>query len=249
MTLCVYALTGGAVRVSARGLAGERLQVYAHGAVAAVAGRLSRAPDPSPELLRRYDGAIRRLAESLPAVLPVRFGTCFDDPAELAFVLRSRGASLGRAVAHVRNRVQMTVRLIEDPLQRARPGEAGAAKPDSQARGGAPSVSPGSSSPRSPDSERPQRARISGTAYLQGRAEAVARANEIPGFEPVRDAVRRWVRDERVERRGAIASVYHLIPRTAADGYRRAIGRAAAGGGLRVVVSGPWPAYAFADTL
>jgi hypothetical protein len=238
VTLCVYALTGGAARVSARGLAGERLHVYAHGPVAAVAGRLSRAPDASPELLRRYDGAMRRLAGKLPAVLPVRFGTCFNDPAELAFVLRSRGASLVRALAHVRNRVQMTVRLIEDPEQRARIG-----------RRGAPLSAPVATGLPSALSRRPHRPRGSGTAYLRDRAEAVARDHDVAGFAPVRDAVRRWLRDERIERRGAVVSVYHLIPRASADRYRRAIARAAATCELRLVVSGPWPPYAFADTL
>ena len=216
--LWVYALTGGTARVAARGLAGERLRVYTQGPVAAVAGHLSRVPDASPEVLRRYDGAMRRLAESLPAVLPVRFGTRFEDPAELAFVLRSRGPSLTRVLAHVRHRVQMTVRLIDEPegLEPSRPIE-----------------------PR----------RGSGTAYLRARAEAAARDRDIAGFDSVRGAVQRWLRDERVQRHGAVVSVYHLIPRTAADRYRRAIARAAASSGLHVVVSGPWPAYAFADTL
>jgi hypothetical protein len=72
----------------------------------------------------------------------------------------------------------------------------------------------------------------------------------IPGSDPLRDAVARWVRAERVERhdRGRLAgSLYHLIPRGAADGYRRAIERAAVDAGLTTVVSGPWPPYAFAD--
>ena len=223
MTLCVYALTGGGARVSTMGLAGERLRVYAQGSVAAVAGQLARMPDASPEVLRRYDGAMRRLADTLPALLPVRFGTCFPDPEELAFVLRSRGPSLARALAHVRNRVQMTVRLIERPAR----GRGRARAPSAPVR------------PR----------RESGAEYLRARAEAAARDRDVAGFEIVRDAVQRWLRDERVERRGAVVSVYHLIPRTSASRYRRAAAAAAAACGLRVVISGPWPAYAFAGTL
>jgi hypothetical protein len=54
------------------------------------------------------------------------------------------------------------------------------------------------------------------------------------------------VRDERVETRAGVTSVYHLVPRAAAEAYRRALDRAAAAQGLRIAVSGPWPPYAFA---
>jgi hypothetical protein len=60
--------------------------------------------------------------------------------------------------------------------------------------------------------------------------------------------VKRWLRDERSERRGRIATVYHLIPGASGEAYRKAITRASADAGLQVTVSGPWPAYAFADT-
>jgi hypothetical protein len=73
---------------------------------------------------------------------------------------------------------------------------------------------------------------------------------QIPGAEPLRTAVARWVRAERVERldRGRLAgSLYHLIPRGGASAYRRAIERAALEAGVTMVVSGPWPPYAFAE--
>ncbi len=87
-----------------------------------------------------------------------------------------------------------------------------------------------------------------GAAYLRERAAAAAREREVPAFEPIRDAVRRWIRDQRVEKREGVASVYHLVPRASADAYRVAAERAAADNGLRVVVTGPFPPYAFADT-
>jgi hypothetical protein len=52
-----------------------------------------------------------------------------------------------------------------------------------------------------------------------------------------------------VEKRASIATVYHLVPRASAGAYRRALARAAAAEGVRVVISGPWPPYAFADPL
>jgi hypothetical protein len=50
-----------------------------------------------------------------------------------------------------------------------------------------------------------------------------------------------------VETRASIATVYHLVPRASAEAYRRALARHAADAGVRVVISGPWPPYAFAD--
>ena len=68
----------------------------------------------------------------------------------------------------------------------------------------------------------------------------------MPGFEPVKNAVRRWVRDERVEHRAGVSTVYHLVPRSAADAYRRAVQQSSAAAGLPAIVTGPWPPYAFA---
>jgi hypothetical protein len=46
-----------------------------------------------------------------------------------------------------------------------------------------------------------------------------------------------------------VASVYHLIPRASVPAYRRALQSAARDAGVRVIVSGPWPPYAFATTF
>jgi hypothetical protein len=227
VTLCVYALTGSAARVSSAGVSGERLRLVREGSIAAVVGELPRIPRPSPESLRRYDQTMRALTGALPAVLPARFGACFDDPDELRFVLRSRRLSLTRALAHVRNRVQMTVRVIARPAPPSGGRQGPTLRREARDAGG--------------------RAGQSGAAYLRARAERVADERDVPGFEPVRVAVQRWVRDERIDKRAQVTTVYHLVPRSSASAYRRAVDRAAAAAGLRIVVSGPWPAYAFAE--
>ena len=138
------------------------------------------------------------------------------DESELMFILSSRRASLARALTTVRGRVQMTIRVL--PRGRAED--------------------------RSTAQTGEERARVvTGRDYLAGKARA---ARAVAGFEPVRAAVARWVRDERVERRGGVSSVYHLIPRSSAGVYRRAVHASAASAGLRLTVSGPWPPYAFA---
>jgi len=85
--------------------------------------------------------------------------------------------------------------------------------------------------------------RWSGTSYLRSRQ----REQAVPAFAPLRAAVRRWVREERVEKRPGIASIYHLVPRGSVERYRSALERAAQDAGVRMVASGPFPPYAFAD--
>jgi len=73
------------------------------------------------------------------------------------------------------------------------------------------------------------------------------RERAIPAFEPIRAAVGRFVKDERVEKRADVVTVNHLVPRTAVTRYRAAVTRAAGENHLRLMVSGPWAPYAFAD--
>jgi hypothetical protein len=209
-----------------RGMSGEPLRVVKVGTVAAIVGESRRSPAPTRERLARYDAVIRLIAEHTSAVLPARFGTCFPDADELIFILRTRQVSLRRALRHVRGRVQMTVRVIGGKSQIPNPKSQ---IPTPEAR----SPKPG--------------ATTSGADYLRARAAAAAREREIPGFEPVRAAVMRWVRDERVEKRDRIATVYHLVTRRGAAAYAPAAQDSAAAAGLRVLITGPFPPYAFTE--
>ncbi len=193
---------------------GNRFRLVREAALAAVVADRP-GPPPTAAHLRRYDRTMHELAERFSAILPVRFGTRMAED-ELRFVLSSRRSALARALAHVRRRTQMTVRIV-------RPHAAGEQRVE-------------------PDMPRP----LTGRDYLRRRARTAAAARAVPGFEPVRNAVRRWVRDERVEHRAGVSSVYHLVPRSAVDAYRRALRRSAAAARLPAVVSGPWPPYAFA---
>ena len=130
-------------------------------------------------------------------------------------ILSSRHTALTRALKAVRGRVQMTIRVIA-PGDRTDEGKG--------------------------HEERSFSGVSRGRDYLTGKAR-VARA--VPGFAPIRRAVARWVRDERVEHRAGVSSVYHLIPRSSIDAYRRVVHATAAAAGVRLVISGPWPPYAF----
>jgi hypothetical protein len=69
---------------------------------------------------------------------------------------------------------------------------------------------------------------------------------------PLEKALRKFVRARTLERHDAtrgplVASVYHLVDRADAAGYKAALARALpALRPVRVTCSGPWPAYAFA---
>jgi hypothetical protein len=202
--ILVYALTAPAAPVP------KPLRRVTVGAVTAVVQIVRRPPKPTLRALRAFDRRLASLDRSVPAILPVRFGTGIADLAELTLILQARQQALRRSLRSVRGRVQMTVRIVnvEAPTPKSQPAR-------------------------------------SGSEYLRQRAAA----RDVPGFAPLRAAVRRWVKDERVEKRERIASVYHLVPRGSVPAYRRALEAAASDAGLRVVVSGPWPPYAFATTF
>ena len=188
---------------------------------------------PDRRYLRRYAAVVEAIAAEAPAILPARFATTVADREELAFILASRGATLRRRLRAVRGRCQMTIRLLS-PLSE--------------------SESESDDAPLASRSAIAGRARLrlapeatQGTQYLQRRAALAASARAIPGFAPIRAAVRRFVKDERVEKRAGIVTVNHLIPRAAAPRYLAAVEQAATANHLRLMVSGPLAPYAFAD--
>lgn len=214
----VYAIVHARGASPAPARTGQRLRVVRSGMIAAVVGEVRRPPSPSEANLRRYERTMRELAERFPALLPARFGTVMK-AAELMFVLSSRGPALARALQAVRNKAQMTVRLVTRS-EKARQTPSAIHQ----------RVAPASSS---------------GRDYLIARAHAAAAERTVPEFEPLRAAVMQWVHDERVERQGRVSTVYHLIPRGSTERYRRALEQAAAAEGVPAIVSGPWPPFAF----
>ena len=81
----------------------------------------------------------------------------------------------------------------------------------------------------------------SGAEYLRQRRVAA------PAFEPIGAAVAKYIKESRTERNGDVVTINHLIPRAATERYRAALERAAAENHVRLMLSGPWPPFAFAD--
>jgi hypothetical protein len=90
----------------------------------------------------------------------------------------------------------------------------------------------------------------SGTAYLNARRAAVS-GTLPPAAAALTGAVRDLLRDERIETdpgHGRTA-LFHLIDRQDVKRYRSSIARAVVAKNERVIVTGPFPAFAFAPEL
>ncbi len=262
------------------GLAGEPLRAVPVGGLLALVGKAAAPPALSAQTLAGQDATVRRLADLLPALLPVRFGEHAAGEADLAERLAPRAAELSAALERVAGCVQMTLRVFRTA----------ASPPGTEAAGADPPSTPVSA------------AGGPGTRYLAARRQDLERARAVPEIAPLRDALAPLLRAERAERlerlsRGPsppgpfdsnlnvgaelasarveasstptqktktktksaprplapfsrnaelLATVYHLIERGSVAAYSRALAEASSRlSGVRVAVSGPWPAYAF----
>ena len=61
------------------------------------------------ELQRQHD-IVRRIAAAVPAMIPARFGALVDE-VELSAILRTRHEAIRTTLDHVRDNVQMTLRM------------------------------------------------------------------------------------------------------------------------------------------
>lgn len=101
----------------------------------------------------------------------------------------------------------------------------------------------GQRAPRAPVAAPP---RMSGTEYLQ-RARRAAIPPTTSAGERVLAAVRSLVAAERREHGagGLLATIYHLVEARQVERYKKAAGKPVPG----VIVSGPWPPFAFSPQL
>ena len=91
--LYVYALTDRPLRTWTDG--GRRIQSVPVGPIFAICERRVARPVLNEEELRRQYSIVLRIAESVPAILPVRFGSLVNSK-ELAKTVRERGKVLER---------------------------------------------------------------------------------------------------------------------------------------------------------
>ncbi len=90
-----------------------------------------------------------------------------------------------------------------------------------------------------------------GTRYLTARRKELEWSRSLPEIAALLEALRPLLRDERIERRAAaplIGTASHLVSREDIPAYRSTVD-GTEHGGRRVVLSGPWPPYAFAPRM
>ncbi|MGH7312225.1 MAG: GvpL/GvpF family gas vesicle protein [Candidatus Rokuibacteriota bacterium] len=221
------------------GLGGEPLGLVRWRDLMAVTGVLRGAPALSADALRAHDAVVRRLARRAPALLPARFGSLVRDEPALVEWLRLRARGLREALALVAGGEQMTLRVY---------GTATATN-DEPSGGNEPA---GRDEAAGGPAGGALEALGPGARYLARRLHAQRQAAAAPEIAPLRRALGRLVRAERVERHDSpplLVSVHHLVPRGAGARYRATLARARPGlRPLRMRASGPWPPYAFAPS-
>jgi hypothetical protein len=217
--LYVYALLGDRPRRGpGAGIRREPLRILGCAGVFAVVGRMTTPPPLDTASVRGHAVTVRRLARSVDAILPARFGSTLADEDALAEVLEPRIGELREALAVVTGREQMTLRVYGTPS--------------------VPAPLPGSEEEMSLGP---------GARYLVGRAGARKQAvPEIEPIRPLLRGLVHGERVARHDAPPLIASVYHLVARGQSRRYRARLARAApALVATRLTVSGPWAPYAF----
>jgi hypothetical protein len=218
--LHLYAIVEPHVACAGVGVDGEPLIPIACGDVLAVASEHSRPFDtaPSEEELWEHEGALEALLET-GGVLPVRFGVRFADHDAVRAEVQPRSAQLVAALAHVRNRVELSVRLLE----RASAAQPSAEEIDSDA-------GPGARYLLEQVEQRRYAARKLGAVLSRLAPRAVAELSHL------------------LPRAGTLATAAFLVEQTAVEGFRQQAQQLERElEDVVLVCTGPWPPYNFVD--
>jgi hypothetical protein len=234
MSLYVYCLGDGLSGTAFEGLAGvggapvRLLRLGRLSAVVSEAGEQAAAVTVENVLAHSRVNAAA-LAASTP--LPFRFGTRATE-ARLAEYVSANEAALDAALARVRGCVEMSVKLLEESR-----GVEGAEAGSREAEGAPAEVGRGTAF------------LLSKRRELLGGEEARRRAEELAAW--LAAGVSGLARETaaRVRPAGAMAlSAAHLVERARVAEYRARLRSLGAGRrDLRLLTSGPWPPYSFAE--
>jgi hypothetical protein len=197
----------------------RRIEFIDVAGIHAAVERVSARPSVSEAALRAQHAIVMQIAASVEAILPARFGALLDRE-ELEALVAMRREPIMQALQLVSGRTQMTVRVFTSA--------------------GAPE------SPHAAEVDE-RRTAISGSAYLEQRRRETAAPLSALALE-IRGAVRDLVHAERTDRgHGRVDwTLYHLIDRSVVPQYEKAIDRLRSSS---VVVTGPWPPFAFVPDL
>ncbi len=219
-TVYVFALTNQSAPPFRHGI--RRIEFIEVGGIHAAVERAAGRPAVSEEALRAQHEIVMKIAESVDAIVPARFGALLES-GELASLVSMRLARIRKTLELVSGRVQMTVRVFTGlpPSPRLRRTAVASAEAGY--------------------------GRSSGTEYLEQRRRDAAAA--LTGdAAAISAAVRGLVGEERTDRgQGRIdCTLYHLVDRGVLPRYERAIEPFKSSA---VAITGPWPPFAFVPDL
>lgn len=239
---CLTAPGSEGAAAGVRGLRGAPVRVVPAGAVHAWVSEHAEAPHPvTAETVREHDAVVRAaLAWETP--LPARFGQGFATEDALRRALAEREGALARALERVRGAVEMTVRVLLDDPAASEEGAAVAAGGDrlpAQAPAGTEVAEGGA-----------------GREYLQRlRARQLREDTRLRRAEFLQTRIARALGGVVLEQSRAplppssrFLSISHLVAHRALSDYRLALrSYVDSEPGLRVLISGPWAPYSFAE--
>ena len=187
----------------------------------AVVERRADVPPVEFGSLKKHQDVVARLAQSVPAILPVRFGTLLEED-HFDEALEERDEEIADAFDLVRGRVQFTWRS-----RRRKAEGAGRTGRTSTAKTGA----------------------GSGTAYLRQAARAANPAPPA-AFRPLKTKLSSLIAAQRYQPATPALpeAVYHLVERKNTDRYAAAA-RAVIESSPLLSVTGPFPPFAFAPEI
>jgi gas vesicle protein GvpL/GvpF len=209
------------------GPGGQPLQLVSEAGLAIVFARVPSAP-PTPTVasLLHYARVIELLHQQCP-VLPMRYGCLLDGEDQLRNLLRRRHAIFQACLQELKGSAEMSLRILS-----ASPG--------------------GELEPRLVPGPLPG----GGAAYLAARrahylAQDRQRWQESCRGDGLRHALRGLYRDSRTERSDlkgcSLISVHFLVPLEGTESFRAAFRQFQQHSPLKLLLSGPWPPYNFAD--
>jgi hypothetical protein len=215
--LYVYAITDAPIQVDdVPGLACETLSLVDGPSCWLTVGWIAEPPQATVGPLTAQDAVVRTLATRAEALLPLRFGTSFEDERALrASLERFEADGIRSALARVHGCEQMILRVF-------RSGPATAVTRDA-------AMGPGTA-----------------YLTQRAAAMQVMPASLLESLRSELRSIAREEIAEAAQHAPMIGSVYHLIPRGAAARYHAIVSAWAAPPDITLHVSGPSPAYAFA---
>lgn len=249
-------------------VAGRPVRLAGDDSLAAVVSDVAATPRPEVEEILAFEAVVEWFHTHFSAVIPVRFGSVFEDEAALCDVLRRGRELYHRLLLELNDAVEVGIRVLGEPAARPRRGWASPASlkrcetgglgdlGDWARRGDSGRLRPCAKWPIS--SGEPAACPATGETLASGRGATWLEArrehyHSVDSRAASWDAIAIQLKAEfegmfrlsRHDAAGGMLSIYFLVPLPQAAGFLERASQLTLSG-AKVLVSGPWPPYNFA---